>query len=227
MQLRDPALSTVLLGHFNPVIFSPDWLLTNRIIGPDVAAFAREKGVEVMAPPITSINFGSMKMLVEEQRFMLLVGDEPLVRARDFPISCFRLLRHTPVSALGLNFNVPVVATDQERWHRFGDMLAPKAPWGEFLVDQTDTRHGGLRSIAVERKGADTDPFTYIRVSLAINEANPLEGLLTINHHFALGDGERLSTAGEASDLIDQHWEAAVQTAKDIAVQMKGVADAA
>lgn len=150
-ELRDMSASTVLVGRFNPLIFSPEWLQTHNVIGPQEAAQAREDGIEVMAPNITSIALGSMKLIVEEGRFTLIVSDEPLVRAKDFAVGCFRLLSHTPVTAMGFNFGATLHGSDQEQWHRFGDLLAPKKPWGEFVIDENGGRAGGVRSIVMER----------------------------------------------------------------------------
>jgi hypothetical protein len=227
-ELRDTNVSTVLLGRFNPLIFSPEWLETNKIIGPEEAASAREGGIEVMAPNITSINLGTMKLVVEEQRFMLIVGDEPLVRAKDFPVNCFNLLRHTPVHAVGLNYNSTLIGSDLEAWHRFGDELAPKGPWGDFLTGPDDKRLGGLRGLTLEQQAGPDERQAYTRLSIDVGESlPPMHATLNVNDHFKLGDIDSPQSGAEACKLIDEVWDNAMERSKALTEKVRGIADVA
>jgi hypothetical protein len=203
--LRDIFATTVLVGRFNPLIFSPEWLAACNAIGPQEASVARESGIEVIAPNITSINLGSLKLIVEENRFMLTVSEEPLIRAKDFSVTCFRALSHTPVFAVGLNFNATLAEPDLEKWHRFGDTLAPKEPWGAFSTDEDGKRLGGLRSVTMERTRV-LDKFDgYTRCTIQVAEAG-FEASLQIHNHFELGTNPPADGA-KAYKLIDEAWE--------------------
>jgi len=227
-ELRDTSLSTVLLGRFNPLIFSPEWLEVNNIIGPEEAASARESGIEVMAPNVTSINLGSMKLVVEEERFVLIVGDEPLVRARDFPVTCFSLLRHTPVYAVGLNYNATLVATDPDKWDRFGDVLSPKEPWGNFLTGPEGARLGGLRTLVLEQRLGLDDRWTYTRLTVDAAENLPrMHAKVNINNHFDLGGADKPKSGAEAYQLIDELWNEAMERSRTLTEKVKAIADVA
>lgn len=226
--LKDVSLSTVLLGRFNPLIFSPEWLQTNGVIGPDEASEAREAGIEVMAPNLSSINLGSMKLVVEDQRYTLIVGDEPLIRAKDFPATCFSLLRHTPVQAVGLNYNVTLVGNDGESWHRFGDTFAPKGPWGDFLADESGERLGGLRAMVMEQHNGPDPRWGYTRLTIDAQEnLPPLHATLNVNNHFKVGSGDSIGSGADAYKLIEELWDQAMDRSKTLCDRIKQVADVA
>lgn len=218
----------MLLGRFNPLIFSPEWLAKHGVIGPVEAEAARIEGIEVMAPNVTSIKLGSMKLLVEAERFMLVVADHPLIRAKDFAVTCFNVLRHTPVHAIGLNYNATLVGSDENKWHRLGDQLAPKEPWGDFLTGAKGKRLGGLRSIALDQIGCEVDErWTHTRLQFEVQEGPGMQALLNINNHFKLGSDDKPQTGLEAYRLIDELWEPAMKKSSELTNNILELANAA
>lgn len=226
-ELKDFSASTIVVGSLNPLIFSPDWLLSAKAIGPTESAAAKENGIEVLAPNITSISFGSMKLIVEQSRFVLTVSDEPLVRAKDFPATCFRLLSHTPVVAMGLNFNATLKTNDNEKWHRFGDLLAPKCPWGDYFVDQEGTRFGGLRSLVMERAGALTGRKGHVRAMISVSEGVSGEAALQVNNHFALDAAGAPGTGLEVYKLLEECWDEAMKQSEATLRRVQEMSDGA
>ncbi|AUW59425.1 hypothetical protein C1T17_16355 [Sphingobium sp. SCG-1] len=226
-ELRDFTASTVIVGRLNPLIFSPEWLQSNNVIGPQEGSEAREHGIEVMAPNIAAISIGSIKLIVEEARFSLHVSDEPLVRAKDFAAGCFRLLAHTPVFAVGLNFNATLQGTEIERWHRFGDTLAPKSPWGSFVSDEAGARKGGMRTLVMERQVDADRTRDFVRFSIQIAENSEMEAALQVNNHFHLGTPEQPKTGMEAYKLIEEIWDQAFADSRVRLEEIRGIANAA
>lgn len=225
--LRDFSASTVVLGRMNPLIFSPEWLSSNNVIGTVEGANAREHGIEVMAPNISSIALGSMKLIVEEERFLLTVNDEPLIRAKDFASSCFRLLAHTPVFALGLNFNAVLVASDLEKWDRFGDILAPKDPWGGFALDEKGKRAAGTRAVVMDRHITPGDRPGYVRFTFQVVDGSEHTANLQVNSHFVLGNAASPGSGEQAYKLIDEIWDEAHSYSMSVMNGIKEAADAA
>lgn len=224
-ELKDFATSAVVLGRLNPLIFSPEWLHSNNVIGPEDAKAARERGgIEVIAPNIASVVLGSMKLIVEEGRFQLSVSDEPLVRAKDFTASCFRLLAHTPVFAVGLNFDAVITPSDLEKWHRFGDLIAPKAPWGDFTFDGRE-RAGGVRALIMERSRGFGGREGYIRLSVQVNEGRDLSANLQVNNHFAIGTGDKLGSGADVYKLLEDLWDEAYENSKKLLENVRAQAD--
>jgi hypothetical protein len=226
-ELKDFGASTVLVGSFNPLIFSPEWLQSANAIGPEESATAREHGIEVMAQNISSISFGSMKLVVEQSRFSLTVSDEPLVRAKDFPATCFRLLSHTPVIAMGFNLNATLKWDNIDKWHRFGDILAPKESWGDFLTDGDGKRRGGLRGLIMERAGVPGDWKGHIRCSVQVPEGVEREAVVQMNNHFDLGIIEKPSNGSEAYKVIEEVWDEAMTESRTMLERIRDMADAA
>ena len=226
-ELKDFAASAVVVGRLNPLIFSPEWLHSNNVIGPEEAAVAREHGIEVMAPNISSIVLGSMKLIVEDERFFLTVSDEPLVRAKDFAANCFQLLSHTPVVAVGLNFNASLSAGDLKQWHRFGDAIAPKEPWGNFVQDENGDRLGGVRGIVMERNQSLGQRAGFVRFSLHVAEGAEHVANLQVNNHFALGTSAEPKSGAEAYKIIEEFWDEAYEYSTGLFKNIKATADAA
>lgn len=226
-ELTNFSASTVVVGSLNPLIFSPEWLHSAGAIGPEESAAARKEGIEVQAPNVTSIAFGGMKLVVEQAKFILSVFDEPLVRAKDFPANCFRVLSHTPVVAMGLNFAATLKTDDFQKWHRFGDALAPKQPWGEFLTKADETRAGGLRSMIMERQGAPGDRKGHVRCIIQVAENTNGEASVEINNHFVLADEKGPSSANEVFKILESHWDSSSDASMALLKHVQGVADAA
>lgn len=225
-ELKDFTASTVVVGRLNPLIFSPEWLHSNGVIGPEEAIEARDHGIEVMAPNITSIVLGTMKLIVEEERFLLTVSDEPLVRAKDFTASCFRLLAHTPVRAVGLNFSAVLVPNDLEQWHRFGDAIAPKDAWDNFILDGED-RAGGLRGLVMERSRGLGGRQGFIRFTLQVNEGGESSANLQVNNHIELGKTNEMGSGADVFKLVEDLWDEASVSSNELLETIRARADAA
>jgi hypothetical protein len=223
--LREVYATTVLVGRFNPLIFSPEWLAGCNAIGPQAAADAREGGIEVNAPNITSINLGTMKLIVEDNRFVLTVSEEPLIRAKDFSVACFRALSHTPIFAIGLNFTATLAEPDLEKWHRFGDVLAPKAPWGEFVIDENGKRLGGTRAVTMERAKILGKLDGYTRCTIQVAEIAQ-EASVQVHNHLELGNNPPADGA-KAYKIIDEIWEDVMSDSRRILEMVRAMTEAA
>ena len=179
-----------------------------------------------MAPNITSIALGSMKLIVEEGRFLLSVSDEPLVRAKDFPVGCFRLLSHTPVHAVGINLNGTLRGEDRNKWDRFGDMLAPKGPWIDFITNKDGERIGGLKTIVMETQKTVGNKKGHMRCSIS-SDSGGLEATVQMNNHFDIGTQSAPSNGAEAYKLIEEVWDDVIEFSQDMFSRVKELADAA
>lgn len=224
-ELRDIFSTTVLAGRFNPLIFSPEWLAECNAIGPQAATDAREGGIEVNAPNITSINLGTMKLIVEDNRFVLTVSEEPLIRAKDFSVACFRALYHTPIFAIGLNLNATLAEPDIEKWHRFGDVLAPKTPWGKFVCDDSGKRLGGTRAVTMERSKILGKLDGYTRCTIQVSEAGQ-EASVQVHNHLELGTSPPADGA-KAYKLVDEVWEDVMADSMSILDMVRAMTEAA
>lgn len=125
-------VSIILLGDFNPPIFSPEWLSRHKIVG-EQAAF--ESKIDIIHPDVSQFSVGNIEFVVERQRFQLLVRSAPFVRILDVVSKAFReLLPHTPIRQFGINRSIHFSVGSETVRNAIGRKLAPLEPWGDWGV---------------------------------------------------------------------------------------------
>jgi hypothetical protein len=227
-EIRESNGSVVILGKMNPLIFQPQWLRDHGIIGQaeaDAAVDGNE--IDIMHPQITSLNLNSMTLTVEPNRFVVSAAQEPVVLARDFAVNCFSLLRHTPTSALGLNFSVTFRLSKESAWHSFGDLLAPKDPWHALLnpTGRESQRVGGIRTLTMERSRRLDDYLGYERVTVEGLEGGGHDTKLTFNDHYQF-DPKSPKPAADLVEILGNRWEESAKRSKTIFDSLIEQADA-
>jgi hypothetical protein len=225
-EIRETNASIVLLGRFNPLIFQPEWLAAQKIIGLQEATAARDGGIEVIHAEVTSINLSAKKLVVESGRFSLTVTEEPFIQARDFTINCFNLLSHSPVSAVGINTQTTFRASGLEQFNRFGDILAPKAPWVALLGNEDEAPAGGLRAMVMERSARTDGLSGYVRVHVEATDPSNFEIKINVNNHFETLIGPNPATAADAVALISREWDRSLEEAQYTISALLEIADA-
>jgi hypothetical protein len=199
--------SIVLVGSLNPSIIQPAWLRSHMIIGEAETEDAA-KEVEIIHRDVSILNFRNMKLVVDSSRFSLTVLEPPFEKAKDFITSVFKLLSHTPSTAIGMNREIVFRCKDVDAWHKFGDKLAPKEPWVALLSsNESDEHNGGLRTMTMERsKRADGNPG-YVRVEVLAQETGRPDTSLKYNDHHDLMQKGEPSTAKIAIDRLASTWD--------------------
>lgn len=197
--LRETKAAIVAVGSFNPLIFQPQWLAANGLIGDHEAAAAAEgRGVEIIHREAVVLEFQRMKLQVVPDRFSLEITEPPLVSAKDFVEKCFGLLSHTPIVQAGVNFETVFRARSRQDWDAFGDTLAPKAPWRELFGEE---RTGGLSQLTMERgprlDGVPGKTVVFVRV---VEPRTNMDTSVLVNNHVEFGAG------GSAANLV-QHLQ--------------------
>jgi hypothetical protein len=161
-------LSIVLIGNFNPVIFQPSWLAGHGLITDKAAQSA---AITVIHPDITAFSIeGLFTFQVDRERLILGRAAIPWVYGSDFIAKIFRdLLPHTPVSKLGINVLVHFDAGSQAKRDEIGEMIAPRAPWGEWGAQASSgegAKHGGLQSLTLIQKNVTDRPAGWIQAKI-------------------------------------------------------------
>ena len=221
-ELRESNASVVVMGSFNPLIFQPEWLKENDIIGPKEADAAREAGVEVIHPQLVILNLSSsLRLEVHLNRFMIQSREAPTVVARDFALKCFRLLSHTPVTQVGLNFGTVFRANNREAWDAFGDALAPKAHWKAFLGDDMTKRSGGLMAMHMQKNHRSDKMMGVQNVQIGVPDILNRETLIAFNDHFELlaeTSSERMALLIE---ILEERWDSSEKEAAAITTSLR------
>jgi hypothetical protein len=196
--------SIVLLGHFNPSLLQPKWLEAQRLFeGREI-----EVGETLITPPVTELNLGWLQVQVMEGRASFTTTEEVTSAGllRDFVVDLFRVLEHTPVSAIGMNrlqhFGLPSGA-----WDRLISKLGPYAPVRDGLPGAV------TKSLAWE--APREDGLTGHR-ALTLQPSARLEGgaWISWNSHVALGDEQRGS---DAVEVLEQRWDPERRTGTSMA----------
>lgn len=151
-------VSIVLVGSFNPSIFSPFWLAKQELVTVQEADAA---SVIVIHPEFVQFEIGLFIISVEPHKFSVECTRAPWISLADFVSRTFgETLVHTPLRQFGINRNVHFgVGTEQAR-NRIGRLLAPIELWGDWgkEIDTSDPNlRGGMVSLTMQQKWSDTD----------------------------------------------------------------------
>lgn len=125
------AASIVVLGSFNPSIFSPGWLVSENLLAREDI---EDQEVGVIARNIARFRCAWLFCEVTFQKLRMVTTDpQEFSRLRDVVEGALRVLNHTPVAGVGLNREVHYQYSSSNEWHRLGDRLMPKEPWEGVL----------------------------------------------------------------------------------------------
>lgn len=206
--------SVVMLGHFNPLIFRPEWFAKKEII---TQADADAAEIGVVHPEIVAFGIKPwIKLSVEQQKFSAGVVQDPNIKLFDFIVKCFSNLPETPVAKLGINRELHFNLETEERWHALGDILAPKEPWGDFLMSSDHKRKGGLLSIVMQQKPRD-DGFNGQFMLKAEPSSLMRYGIFfQFNDHYDLTEDDTLTDARVAIEILKKQWEPSLSKAESI-----------
>jgi len=217
------SVTVIVRGIFAPRMFSPAWLLDRGLIGASEVGVAN---TEIVSNELSIIDFGWLRVQVMADSLQASTLDPgESERVRDFVVGVLSTLRTTPIAAMGINHEFHFAMPDEEAWHRIGDVLTPKAIWGDVL------RLPGMLNIGIQ--GVRSDNFAgRIQIRVEPSMRVPL-GVFTIyNDHYDLetvetqplvrsGQPDMFMTVEPSSekinialDILNTSWAASVKSAR-------------
>jgi hypothetical protein len=126
--------SIVFLGAFNPKIFQPAWFAAQNLLPTEEGS---EANVQVVANDVCIFETDWFRLEVLSERWALQSRATPAVGAlRDLALGTFRILRHTPITRMGLNTTGHFSLLNAEQYDRLGHRLAPKGEFWEPILKQ-------------------------------------------------------------------------------------------
>jgi len=185
-------VSIVVIGNFNPAIFSPAWLRLHDVISDDELAVA---SIKIAHPGISDFDIDTLNIQVTSERFSAIITSIPSVRVADLVEIVFgSLLRHTPVRQVGINYQLHFNLDVAARRTALGRKLAPLSPWGAWgeALDQEDLRRtGGLRSLTMEEvvpDGRKTGGYRRVTIEPSTLKSSLQQAgvFMSINDHHEL-----------------------------------------
>lgn len=207
--------SIVVLGNFNPAIFSPDWLARNNLIGEGDATVAREGRTgkqPLISHQVTNIDTEWFTLQVLDSKFSLTSKGVLNPALKDLAIGIFQLVPHTPVIAIGLNFIGQFKLNTVEEQHKIGDVFAPKDVWNTLYPDDF---YAGLENLTIriqhgsrEEGAPDTNDEKRILLHRSSNFKSGIA--LSLNDHRDLTEGtdDSLSPAERLVEIVEDQWDA-------------------
>lgn len=218
------AASIVLLGKFNPAIFSPAWLAK---AGTITAGEADSATIQVIHPEIAQFSVERFRFDVQKERFQITTLMEPFIRISDSIRTLFTdRLPHTPTSRMGINYELHFRLDSPEQRVALGRALAPIAPWGDFGVrlmgGDAPKSIGGLATLAMQESSPPDRASGYRRVQIEpLRQAQQLSSVrMHINDHYEIPDAEDHQGAVPLMELLNDRFDPSISEAKAIVTQL-------
>lgn len=210
------SFTIVLVGDFTPALFHPAWF-RNKGLLPEADVADSEIGL--LSQDLASLKLSWLNLFCDRNRLQLNTAGEPAIQLCDLALNLFPLISEQPVSALGINSDIHVRLPSANAYQLFGDMLAPKEPWGDYLLDvptmKDPSRTAGLRSLVMEIPTDDPYGHIQIRVEPSLR-LGPPGVFVAANHHFDFSKAEQRPDVGLAVRVLEQQWDRSMKSAIEI-----------
>jgi hypothetical protein len=204
--------SIVLLGSFNPTIFQPAWFARHDLIVSDEEKVPKGIKLNICHPEVTDFASDDFSLQVIQQRLVFQALNASFFAAlKDLAIGTFRILKHTPIVKMGLNYECHFCMTDEEEWHKVGHRLAPKESWQKVLTNP------GMTSVSMEGKRTDgMKGAIHVRIEPS-KIITPYGIRVFVNDHFEVVDPETNQGCGEMMEILDKYWQQSLANSEKIA----------
>ena len=211
--------SLVLLGNFNPSIFTPAWFGWHDLLPEKTVDLAE---LQIAQPQITAFNADWLELNTVPERFSLSTTQPPFVRLRDLGIRIFQeRLPHTPLHSMGINRQVHFLVSDLKERDRLGRLLAPIDPWGDWGSQlQPDGTHGGMTSLTMTQVNIEGRPPGG-GINVTVQPSNRVDQdsvgvYVEVNDHYTLEERNSKGATNELINMLEQEFEASLHRGEEI-----------
>ena len=211
-------VSAILVGSFNPAIFTPAWFAMHDLLPAGIADSA---DLAVAHKQMTMFNADWLRLEVTPDQFNVETVQAPHVRIHDLVLRVFgEHLHHTPLTAFGINRNVHFQVGSLAARDQLGRTLAPVEPWGPWRQELgLDGEHGGMTSLTmtqVDPEGRPVGGRINVKVEPSIRTGNGRTGVYVgVNDHYA-ADDTGPATAGRLIDLFEGNFQSSLSRSEQI-----------
>ncbi|MGH6816460.1 MAG: hypothetical protein ACREC6_12220 [Hyphomicrobiaceae bacterium] len=220
--------SIVLIGNFNPAIFSPDWFIRQGAIKQQ--EIVADDPNFIVHSQVAQIKLDWCSILIEPNRYTISTIRDPLVQISDLTARIFgEFLPHTPLRQLGINRNVHFRVESLEVRDAIGYQLAPPESWGDWAPNiraRSGLKRGGMVSLTMQQQ-----VFAYERSGYISTTVQPstriVDGFgvfVEVNDHFdpSLKDNE--SSTRIIMSILEDGFESSLANADTIIDQIMKLA---
>ncbi len=211
-------VNVVLLGDFNPAIFTPAWFALHGLLSESVTDSA---DLQVAHQQVTDFVADWLSLQVTTERFSVGTLQAPYIRLRDLVARIFKEhLHHTPLRAFGINRFVHFQVQSLNERDRIGRTLAPVEPWGAWGHDLgVNGEHGGMTSLTMSQvapQGRPTGGQINVTVEPSKQIGKGRTGVyVRVNDHYAIDNAE-LGTAGRLMQLFEDNFDTSLKRSDGI-----------
>ncbi len=211
------AISIVLLGSFNPLIFQPAWFAAEGLV-PSEEIDSDHVTVEMIHPQVCAFSTEWFTIEVTPDRLVAFTSNaefrDPLY---DLVLSTFRLLRFTPIGAMGLNTDQHYRVPSEDAWHAVGHHFAPAENWTSVLAKP------GMRSLTMEGVRPDKH-LGHVRVKVEPSVRIHPGVFIEVNEHFVAPDPETTKGGEHIMAILEQVWPSTGERASKVVEEVLRVA---
>ena len=212
-------VSLVLIGNFNPSIFTPAWFGWQNLL-PKGTVDAAE--LQIAQPQITAFRADWLELQIVPDRFSVSSTQPPFVRIRDLVIRVFdEQLPHTPLRSMGINRQVHFLVNSLEERDHLGRLIAPTEPWGDWGRKlEPDGRHGGMTSLTMSQVNP-RDRSSNGRINVTVEPSSQIgqgeTGIFVgVNDHYAIEDPSSLTATSEIVSILEKSFDESLRRAEHI-----------
>lgn len=213
------SVSIVLVGNFNPAIFTPAWFVLQGLL-PEKTIDTVE--TNIVHAHVTQFNTDWLSLNVTSDQFQIETLQAPVVRLRDLAIRVFKeQLPHTPLTALGINRHVHFPVHNIDERNRLGRLLAPVGPWGDWgKTLEPDGSLGGMTSLTMTQVNPVGRPVGGM-INVKVEPSNLIgQGRIGVyvgvNDHFAVETVDSPATTEEIVNMIEMNFDHSLHWADQI-----------
>ena len=211
------SVSVVIIGHFNPAIFTPSWFAWRGLLPKKIVDIA---DLKIAHPQITEFSADWLNLQIVPDNFSISTTQSPFVRLRDLVVRIFReQLPHTPLKAMGINRAVHFSMGSFSERDRVGRMLAPVEPWGALGEElELDREHGGMTSLTMTQLNPEgRPPGGQVNVTVEPSKRiGPTGVYVRINDHYTIENLEGQMATSEIVTLLEENFDKSLHRANQI-----------
>lgn len=216
----------VVLGDFNPAIFTPAWFALHGLLSESSADSAN---LEIAGPSLTRFSTDWLNFQATSNHFAIDTAQAPHSRVCDLVVRMFReRLDHVPLRALGINRRVHFQVGSLSDRDRIGRTLAPVEPWGWFGEELgSDGEQGGMTSLRMSQvRPKDRPPGGEINVivepSNVIGDGR-LGVYVSVNDHYAIAQSDARGNL-KLIDYLERDFDESMRRSDRIIDQIMSLA---
>jgi len=209
----------ILVGHFNPLIFSPLWFAKNKIVSEEEAVAAK---VNVIHPQIAAFQVGKVRLQVEETRLTAATSEAPWVTLSDFVAKTFgEFLIHTPINQMGINRTVHFSVGSEETRNKIGRLIAPLDPWdswGKEIEASPGNMRDGCVNLTMLQNKKSSEPYkghTQVLVQPSVEIPANAGLFVAVNDHYSFKPLDETVGCEEVIEVMTHEFENSIRKSEE------------